>query len=336
MTGPVAPLGTREVPEVPESPEAVPVQASSSGPSGSSGTSGVPPEARMRSERLLVRLCVLSLVAGFIHAIVSPDHFAEWWGYGLFFVVAAFAQVAYGAIPLFRRMVEDVGILEGWPAGRVRAFLWAGILGNVAIIALWLVTRTVGIPFFGPEAGTVEPIRFLDARAHVKRIAVAPGKTFDSAAAARSDLVYIADGAGNGVVTVDPATCAMGRIGKDTRPTRSVAVSPPWYEEKDVTHPAGVTHPGHVVLIIPGTAQRYDFDDTVNGHAVAFRWGTLVAPNSAMLLESVSTLPATRLGRSCGRVIVRNTCQREAPSERAAPSRCGSIRKSPAVTERTM
>src|SRR5437016_5068379 len=44
---------------------------------------------------------------------------------------------------------------------------------------------------------------------------------------------------------------------------------------------AGVTHPGHVVLIIPGAAQRYDFDDTVNGHAVAFRWGTLVAPNSA-------------------------------------------------------
>jgi hypothetical protein len=44
---------------------------------------------------------------------------------------------------------------------------------------------------------------------------------------------------------------------------------------------AGVTHAGHVVLIIPGTAQRYDFDDTVNGHAVAFRWGTLVTPNSA-------------------------------------------------------
>jgi len=41
------------------------------------------------------------------------------------------------------------------------------------------------------------------------------------------------------------------------------------------------SHAGHVVLIIPGTAQRYDFDDTVKGNAVAFRWGTLVAPNSA-------------------------------------------------------
>jgi hypothetical protein len=51
--------------------------------------------------------------------------------------------------------------------------------------------------------------------------------------------------------------------------------------KKGRTDSAGVTHPGHVVLIIPGTAQRYDFDDTVNGYAVAFRWGTLVAPNSA-------------------------------------------------------
>jgi hypothetical protein len=36
-------------------------------------------------------------------------------------------------------------------------------------------------------------------------------------------------------------------------------------------------HPGHVVLIIPGTAQNYDFDDA----GVAFSWGSLVAPNSA-------------------------------------------------------
>lgn len=38
---------------------------------------------------------------------------------------------------------------------------------------------------------------------------------------------------------------------------------------------------GHVVLIIPGTAQRYDFDDTVKGKVVPFRWGKLITPNSA-------------------------------------------------------
>jgi hypothetical protein len=44
---------------------------------------------------------------------------------------------------------------------------------------------------------------------------------------------------------------------------------------------AGVRHPGHVVSIIPGTAQKYDFDDVVNGNAIVFGWGNLVTPNAA-------------------------------------------------------
>jgi len=40
-------------------------------------------------------------------------------------------------------------------------------------------------------------------------------------------------------------------------------------------------HAGHVVLIIPGTAQKYDFDDVVNGKSVVFGWGALVPPNAA-------------------------------------------------------
>jgi len=42
-----------------------------------------------------------------------------------------------------------------------------------------------------------------------------------------------------------------------------------------------IRRPGHVVLIIPGTAQKYDFDDVVNNKPVVFQWGKLVAPNSA-------------------------------------------------------
>src|SRR5438874_8931823 len=125
-----------------------------------------------QAERILLRVCVLSLVAGLIHGIVSPDHFAEWWGYGVFFIVAAFAQAGYGAIPLMRRMVEDQSILAGWPRSRVRAFLWIGIAGNAATIALWLVTRTVGIPLFGPEAGKVEAIGSWDALSKLVEVAL--------------------------------------------------------------------------------------------------------------------------------------------------------------------
>lgn len=117
---------------------------------------------RVSPDRLLLRASVLSAAAGLVHGIVAPDHFAEWWGYGAFFLAASFAQVGYGAVPIFSRLVEGASIVERWPRGRVRAFAWAGIVGNVAIVALYVVTRTVGIPFFGPEAGVVEEIRALD------------------------------------------------------------------------------------------------------------------------------------------------------------------------------
>ena len=125
-----------------------------------------------RQEKLLLRVCVLSLFAGLIHGIVSPDHFAEWWGYGVFFIVAAFAQAGYGAIPLFRRMVEDESVLVGWDRPKLRAFLWTGIAGNCATLLLWLVTRTVGIPFFGPEAGKVEAIGFWDSLSKLVEVAL--------------------------------------------------------------------------------------------------------------------------------------------------------------------
>jgi hypothetical protein len=37
-----------------------------------------------------------------------------------------------------------------------------GIAGNSAIILLYLLTRVVGIPFFGPEAGEVEGVGIVD------------------------------------------------------------------------------------------------------------------------------------------------------------------------------
>jgi len=82
-----------------------------------------------------------SLVAAIVHLWATPEHFEEWWGYGAFFLVSAVAQAAYAALLLAR------------PSQR---FLIAGIVGNSAIVLLYLVTRTLGIPFFGPEAGVVE------------------------------------------------------------------------------------------------------------------------------------------------------------------------------------
>jgi hypothetical protein len=97
-------------------------------------------------------------LAGLIHLWVTPEHFEEWWGYGAFFLVAGAAQILY------------VPIVLHWPT---RVALLAGIAGNLAIVVLYLLTRTVGIPFFGPEAGEVERFGFVDVCATASELGIA-------------------------------------------------------------------------------------------------------------------------------------------------------------------
>lgn len=113
-----------------------------------------------RLKRLRYWSAGLSIFAGLIHGVVTPEHFEEWWGYGAFFLVAALAQVFYGMLLLMLPWAYDeTGAALGAEADRrTTTFCVVGILGNVAIVALWIVTRTIGIPIFGPAAGEVEPV----------------------------------------------------------------------------------------------------------------------------------------------------------------------------------
>jgi FtsP/CotA-like multicopper oxidase with cupredoxin domain len=99
----------------------------------------------------------LSVMAALIHIWVAPQHFEEWWGYGAFFVVAAVVQGLYG-LALLR-----------WPRPSV---YFVGIAGNLAIVVLYLVTRTAGVPFFGPHAGEVEGIGAVDLTSTVAEVAL--------------------------------------------------------------------------------------------------------------------------------------------------------------------
>lgn len=92
----------------------------------------------------------LSMLAALLHLWVMPEHFEEWWGYGLFFLAAAAFQALYTM--LMPRL-----------AGR-QSFLIAGVVGNLSIIALYLVTRTIGVPA-GPHAGQLEEVGFIDVAA---------------------------------------------------------------------------------------------------------------------------------------------------------------------------
>lgn len=105
----------------------------------------------------------LSLAAGLVHGAAAADHTAEWWGYGAFFFGAALAQGLYALLLLLRpwqydetgghRAAGDPVALQG-----DRLAYRLGVAGNLAIIGLYVVTRTLGIPWFGPDAGEVEPV----------------------------------------------------------------------------------------------------------------------------------------------------------------------------------
>ena len=89
----------------------------------------------------------LSVAGAMIHAYMMPQHFGEWWGYGVFFLISTLAQAA-GAVALV-----------GWPR---RWLFLVGVAGNLLILTVWAVSRTVGTPFFGPGAGDVEPVATID------------------------------------------------------------------------------------------------------------------------------------------------------------------------------
>ena len=87
-------------------------------------------------------VAILSGVAAGIHLGVAPEHFAEWWGYGAFFVLAAVGECALVALLALRP--------RAWV---VQAGIWA----SLATILMYLLSRTSGIPL-GPATGVVEPV----------------------------------------------------------------------------------------------------------------------------------------------------------------------------------
>lgn len=101
---------------------------------------------RRRPTPALVLAGLLSLVAAGVHAAVCPAHFGEAAAYGVFFAGAASAQMAWSVLAIARPR---------------RWVLAAGLAGNLAVLALWGVTRVAGIPL-GPDAGAIEAVGRLD------------------------------------------------------------------------------------------------------------------------------------------------------------------------------
>lgn len=90
--------------------------------------------------RLLLPVAVTSCAgAAGIHAAMFPEHLRESALFGAFFLGCTLVQLTWCGLVLHRPTADRV---------------LAGAVGNVAVVALWAVTRTLGLPFGllpGPE-----------------------------------------------------------------------------------------------------------------------------------------------------------------------------------------
>ena len=82
------------------------------------------------------------LGAELIHWSVIDVHAREWAAAGYFFTAVAIVEVV---------LAVGVGV------SRRRAWLWLALATSAATLAVWAVTRTVGLPF-GPAAGQPEAV----------------------------------------------------------------------------------------------------------------------------------------------------------------------------------
>jgi hypothetical protein len=106
-----------------------------------------PPEALSGAIRTMA--AGLSIGASVIHFGAVPGHIDEGWWVGLGLMVAGTFQAAWALAWLIER---SPGVTR------------FGILGNLAIVVVWLVSRTAGLPI-GEFAGRPEAIGAADAAA---------------------------------------------------------------------------------------------------------------------------------------------------------------------------
>ena len=108
---------------------------------------------------LLGGMAALSVGAAAIHFAVVFEHFADYTLYGVFFLVISWAQMIWPAVLLWR------------PS---RLWLWLGIAGNAIVIAVYVASRTIGLPF-GPDFNHSESVGALDVMSCILEVGLIAG-----------------------------------------------------------------------------------------------------------------------------------------------------------------
>jgi hypothetical protein len=108
---------------------------------------------------LLGGMAALSVGAAAIHFAVVFEHFADYTLYGVFFLVISWAQMIWPVVLLWR------------PS---RLWLWLGIGGNAIVIAVYVASRTIGLPV-GPDLHHSESVGALDVMSCILEVGLIAG-----------------------------------------------------------------------------------------------------------------------------------------------------------------
>ena len=99
------------------------------------------------AEELALVAALLIFASSFIHSALIADHFEEHWLMGVFFAAVALGQAAWAVL------------IYGSPLNR--RLLVAGVVGNLAVAAMWVISRTSGVPL-GSHPWEPEPVGEVD------------------------------------------------------------------------------------------------------------------------------------------------------------------------------
>jgi hypothetical protein len=115
-----------------------------------------PVTAAPAARRAARTAAVLSLGVAWVHLAYVAPHFRVWWAYGAFFLAAGAGQALFAPLVLRRP--------RPWVA-------LVGIAGNVAIVGMYVVSRTAGPPL-GPHANVPEEAGAIDLATTATEVAI--------------------------------------------------------------------------------------------------------------------------------------------------------------------
>jgi hypothetical protein len=217
---------------------------------------------------ILGSLAALSTGAAAIHFSVVFEHFHEYVAYGVFFLIVSWAQLIWPAILLWR------------PS---RLWLGLGIAGNAIILAVYVASRTTGLPF-GPDVHHPESVGALDVVSCLLEFALIAGcaalvwrpSLADRPVRSRSRSAAVAGIAAVPVLVIAAATTVMTPAWAGPEGPNGMASSSPM--------PSSSTSPG-----MQGMG---DMGSTA-GHPDMKMYGSTAPPTAAQVLAAGQLVKAT-------------------------------------------